>query len=123
MNYSTTVGRNMRGEIEAETRIPMDQQGRELRVITGKASPGVSTYVQVGIVTGGVKGGFVGFQCALGIGGRGDFYKRLRHAKEARATLKTIEALHAEALADIGPVLEAARAQYAAEGTAQAVAA
>ena len=110
--YSTTVRRNMRGEIEAITRFVLDRPDRELRITTSKASPGVSTRAQVGIVTGGVPGGFVGFQIALGIGSRGDFRKTLVHNKNGRATQKAIETLHDAALADIEPVLAEARAYY-----------
>lgn len=111
--YSTTVRRNMRGDIEATTKFLLDRPDRELRITTSKASPGLRTYAQVGIVTGGVPGGFVGFQIALGIGSRGDFYKTLEHNKTGRATQTAIETMHAAALADVEPLLAAALAQYA----------
>lgn len=101
MTYETTVKRNRDG-LEAETRIPLGFDRRELRITTSKGSRGVYTGALVVQVT---DRGFTFVLCQ-------DYRKTLAQDKAARATEKTIRTMHAAVLANVDAVVAEAKAFY-----------
>jgi hypothetical protein len=110
--YPTTVKRSSRGELSAMTVVPLGFDRRELRVETSKSYNGgvdcSATCVQVDA------NGF-GYSLRLGLGGDGDYSKRLVVARGMRATEKNIRAVHAQALAQLDQVLAEVNAKYTRE--------
>lgn len=102
-----TVSRNMRGELQGESIIPIDIEGvgsRHLKVLTYKGSRGLQTSATV------VKFGDDGASCSFAM--FSDFSKTIA-TSNARATEKNVGAVHSSALEGIGAVIESAKAHYA----------
>jgi hypothetical protein len=108
------VKRSSRGELSAKTVVPLGFDRRELRIETSKSYNGgvdcSATCVQVDV------DGF-GYSCRLGLGGDGDYSKRLVVERDMRATEKNIRKVHAAALAQLDQVLAEVRAKYAAHAS------
>lgn len=103
IEFKTTIARNIRGELGAETvHMLPDLPGRGLHIRTSKTTGGVVTSC-----TAQKKDG--AFWCWELFG---DYSKRTMH-KGARATEKTIAALHAQALQTVPDMLPAIVAHYA----------
>ena len=104
----TKLSRDRDGKLQAETRIPLGFENRELRIETSKHySGGTATTAKVVEVTES------GFRFAIGIGGsgKGDYSKTIAHER-CRATEKAIERLHHKALAQQYAIEAEARAHY-----------
>lgn len=103
MNYVMQVKRGRDG-LEAETRVPLGFDRRELRITTGKGSRGVYTGCQVvQVAADGLGFSFLMY---------GDFGKVLNQDKAARATEKTIRTMHASALVGVDAVVADVMAFY-----------
>jgi hypothetical protein len=93
----TTIRRDYRGALRAETMIPLGVDRRELRITTSKGQRGLSCHASVVQVSeDGQCFSFAMFS---------DYSKRLACDHNARATEKTVRAMHAAALAEIPAVL------------------
>ena len=105
------ASRNVRGDLAAQTDIPMDG-GRVLRVTTAKRSgKGISTFATVGNVSS-----CNGFDCFSFMMSQ-DYSVRLINDLEARASEKAVNAQHAAALADPAALIAAANAFYAGQAS------
>lgn len=112
------VGRNMRGDLYAETVMPLGYARRELRIRTDKCARGLSADATVVQVSEDGRSHTHAF--SLSRFGQGDYSKQLRLDQKARATEKAIRTMHADALRDVGAVLDEAHAHYAARARAGA---
>lgn len=108
MNYETTIKRDMRGHLRAETVAPLGFDRRELHITTMKHSGGgVWTHVQCVQADPDGRGfRFIVF---------GDFNRTLSVHRAARCTQAVIEATHATALVGLDTLLADAKAFYAAK--------
>lgn len=115
--YSFQVIRNARGELQAQTRIPLGSDRRELRITTDKGYRG-GLDCDARVVQVSEDG--CSYQHAFGLArdGSGDFSKNLATDRTKRATAKAIETMHRECLALAPAVLDEARAYYAAQAAA-----
>lgn len=114
MNVTTKISKGREG-FEAESRIDLGFDRRVLQVTTSKQSGrGLKTYatvIQLDATDPRVFS-FVMFQ---------DFSKAIACDLKARCTEANISALHAQALANIEPVLAQVRIQYAALIAAESI--
>jgi len=102
MSYKTSITRNMRGELNAETIIPLAFESRELRISTHKQNRGIVTGAQVVVNKGDGCFSYVMF---------GDFTKTMATSQQ-RATVKTIAQQHEAALLSAESVLAEAIVFY-----------
>lgn len=113
------VVRTRSGALKAETRMPLDNERRELRITTDKAlRGGIESDARVVQVSEDGKS----YQHAFSMlgDGSGDWSRTILTDRTKRATLKALETMHAEALAGIDAILEEARAYYAAQASKKA---
>jgi hypothetical protein len=109
MAHETIVKRTMHGDLQAETRIPLGFDNKELRITTSKWGGGkVTARASVVTITD------VGYTFAIGIfgSGKGDYSKTVAW-EQTRATEKAIRRVHAQALAQAYGIEAEARAHYA----------
>lgn len=109
MNTSTTVDRNMRGELRARSVVALGFDRRELHIETRKGGRGVSCDASVMQRTEDGRG----LTHAFAFGGEGDDFRRtLASDPKARATEKALATMHAAALVNLADVVAAACAHY-----------
>lgn len=109
MNATTTISRNIRGELRAKSVFPLGFDARELHIETGKSSPGVTCSATVFRRTADG----MGLEHAFGFGAPGgDFRRTLKTDPKARATEKTLSTMHAACLVDLPALMVAACAHY-----------
>ena len=102
MSYQVFIGRNVRGDLFAESNIEFGA-GRLLRISTSKTSRGMVCNATAGQVTPG--GGFMWAPFS-------DFSRTLAHDRAARCTDKTVRTMQAAGLAQAAELLQAAAAHY-----------
>ena len=113
MTHAFTVKRNMRGDLEAETDIELDESGRVIRLSTSKRSGGsIATYATVGTAKPAAGSTFASFSFVM----FQDFNKAIL-TTQGRATEKTIAAQHQQALAGADALKADVAAFYADKST------
>lgn len=107
-------GWDNKGPLTATTKISIGEHRRELHIVTSKTAfrPGLSSDAKVVQIS--EDGYFASHAMNIGAGkGSGDFSKKLFLIDGARATEKSILAMHTQANALIADLLVEARAHYA----------
>jgi hypothetical protein len=107
MSYDTKITRSMRNGVQAETRVPLGFDNRELRISTGKRSRGLSCFASV--VQLADEGATFSFRIP------GDYNVVLAADPAARCTSSAVKKMHDSALARIGDWVAAAKAHYNVE--------
>lgn len=117
--HAFQVTRTPRGELQAQTCIPLGTDRRELRITTDKAYRG-GIECEASVVQMSEDGRSYTHAFAMSSHGKGDFRKTLATDRTKRATEKALATMHAAALAGADAVLQEARDFYALQAASAA---